>query len=239
MSTNGNFLKHTNCPKCGSRDNLGIYDDHEYCFGCGYINQFGVHTRRVQPQQPTKPPIALPDDCEPRIPFVALDWIKQYELTTTELLSNRVLWSERRELLVFPYFEEDRIIGWQGRYLGKRTNHPKWFTSGDIKSFVKTINLTQAVKSGIIYVEDIVSAIKVGRQVGTCPVFGSFIPKTHSIALHKQGVKQFYIWLDNDKYREAHRFSKEINNLGLSCKVIHTELDPKCYSDTEIERILQ
>jgi twinkle protein len=29
------FVEHTECPKCGSRDNAGVYDDgHTYCFGC-------------------------------------------------------------------------------------------------------------------------------------------------------------------------------------------------------------
>ena len=29
------FVSHEPCPKCGSRDNLGVYDDgHTYCFGC-------------------------------------------------------------------------------------------------------------------------------------------------------------------------------------------------------------
>ena len=29
------FVSHEPCPNCGSRDNLGVYDDgHTYCFGC-------------------------------------------------------------------------------------------------------------------------------------------------------------------------------------------------------------
>ena len=31
------FVKHANCPSCGSKDNLGVYSDgHGHCFGCGY-----------------------------------------------------------------------------------------------------------------------------------------------------------------------------------------------------------
>jgi len=32
------FIKHTSCPRCGSTDNLAVYDDHKHCFteGCGY-----------------------------------------------------------------------------------------------------------------------------------------------------------------------------------------------------------
>lgn len=32
-----NFVKHSPCPKCGSRDNLAVYDDDScFCFGCNY-----------------------------------------------------------------------------------------------------------------------------------------------------------------------------------------------------------
>ena len=32
--TNSKFLYHAPCENCGSRDNLGVYEDHSYCFGC-------------------------------------------------------------------------------------------------------------------------------------------------------------------------------------------------------------
>lgn len=32
--SNTNFLHHSPCENCGSRDNLGVYEDHTYCFGC-------------------------------------------------------------------------------------------------------------------------------------------------------------------------------------------------------------
>ena len=34
------FVRHAPCPSCGSRDNLGRYDDgHGWCFGCGYFEK--------------------------------------------------------------------------------------------------------------------------------------------------------------------------------------------------------
>ena len=33
------FYHHTYCPACSSRDNLGVYSDHAYCFGCGYYKR--------------------------------------------------------------------------------------------------------------------------------------------------------------------------------------------------------
>ena len=34
MKTAEKFLGHAPCENCGSRDNLGIYENHTYCFGC-------------------------------------------------------------------------------------------------------------------------------------------------------------------------------------------------------------
>ena len=34
MNQENNFLHHSPCESCGSKDNLGVYEDHTYCFGC-------------------------------------------------------------------------------------------------------------------------------------------------------------------------------------------------------------
>ena len=36
---NTKFLHHSPCENCGSRDNLGVWEDHTYCFGCRQYNQ--------------------------------------------------------------------------------------------------------------------------------------------------------------------------------------------------------
>ena len=35
-SQSSEFIEHTNCPSCGSRDNLAVYSDHKFCFGCNH-----------------------------------------------------------------------------------------------------------------------------------------------------------------------------------------------------------
>ena len=48
------FIKHMPCNKCGSKDNLGEYDDHFYCFGCGYYKRkddLESLRERLQPKQ--------------------------------------------------------------------------------------------------------------------------------------------------------------------------------------------
>lgn len=46
------FLRHEPCPKCGSKDNLGRYDDgHGHCFGCGYYEK-GENMGQAQTSEP-------------------------------------------------------------------------------------------------------------------------------------------------------------------------------------------
>ena len=33
------FIRHDPCPNCGSNDNLGVYTDHSFCFGCKFYEK--------------------------------------------------------------------------------------------------------------------------------------------------------------------------------------------------------
>lgn len=46
----GAFIRHAPCPACGSKDNLAVYTDHSYCFGCGYRETEGTVTKQKQEQ---------------------------------------------------------------------------------------------------------------------------------------------------------------------------------------------
>ena len=47
--TESNFLYHTSCDSCGSRDNVAVYDDgHTYCFGCQHVTRENELTQLQQ-----------------------------------------------------------------------------------------------------------------------------------------------------------------------------------------------
>ena len=49
MTTTEKFLYHKPCKECGSRDNLGVYENHTYCFGChDYQKTTGVLPEQIQ-----------------------------------------------------------------------------------------------------------------------------------------------------------------------------------------------
>ena len=59
VSKESKFLHHNPCPQCGSKDNLGVYDDgHMYCFGCGYYES-GNESKVVDINKGTKNNLVL------------------------------------------------------------------------------------------------------------------------------------------------------------------------------------
>ena len=238
------YVKHKPCPACGSRDNLAVYTDHEYCFGCGYILFYNYHPRRLgNVKEQSQKIVSLPEDIAGYIPAVAQDWLKKYDLSQKELFENNVVWSESRQLLLFPLFDDKHFLwGYQGRYFGKDEKHPKWTSKGNYKNLGRVYHplLTTSKDSSIILVEDIISCIKISRQYNCCCLFGSNIDYNKYISIYNNNKTDgFIIWLDKDKMKESYLFSKKFNDLGIPCSVISTELDPKMYSNEEIRCFLE
>jgi ribosomal protein S27AE len=232
------YLEHAPCPECGSRDNLAIYTDHEYCFGCGYINFYNYHNRRILgTKDTTERIVSLPDDIVPYIPAIADAWVKKYDLTQRELYDNKVVWSDFRQLLIFPYFDDKgHLWGWQGRYFGDDPKHPKWTGKGNFKERIKVYG---ADLTTIVIVEDIVSCLKVSRIMGAFPLFGSYIDLNKICQINvTYNPKHFILWLDKDKMKESYLYGNSLSKLGINNKVISTFQDPKEFSTSELKAIL-
>lgn len=233
------YVKHAPCPNCGSRDNLAIYADHEYCFGgCGYIKFYNYHNRRIENVKDTNQKIvSLPEDIVSTIPAIADSWVRKYGLTLQELYENRVVWSDFRKLLIFPYFDDKgHLWGWQGRYFGDDPKHPKWTGKGNFKEQIKVYTpLTGFIKDGIILVEDIISTIKISRQFNCLCLYGSSLDYSK---ICKIKPNKTILWLDKDKEKESRLFSLYLNKLGLYSEVRVTDLDPKEYDNTTIRKII-
>lgn len=247
MSSHSHFVRNSSCPECRASgrdrkgDNLGIYTDHEICWSCGYVKHYNPLERRRSglDKAPIKT-LYLPDDIVTTIPYEAHEWLKKYGLTQRELIDNNVVWSESKKLLIFLYVQDGLMKGWQGRYFGTSTEKPKWWSQGNLKEISVIMGKTwMETTSSVTLVEDIVSAIKVGRQQACIPIFGSYIDVSSIYNIYnKYKLKYVYVWLDDDKYKEAHRFSIKLNNLGIRTKVIHTSKDPKEFDTQQIKEII-
>jgi hypothetical protein len=96
----------------------------------------------------------------------------------------------------------------------------------------------QETSNNLVIVEDILSAIKVGRYCNSLALLGSYVPDDLITKLQK--YEKIFIWLDYDKLSSSYKYAKRIKALtGLPVKVIITKEDPKYINDTAIKQHLE
>lgn len=238
------FIKHIPCPKCHSRDNRGVYTDgHEWCWGChDYLPPQDIRYIPKVIEDIHSTSLNLPYDCTKDIPITPLKWLKQYGLSNKEIIDNHYVWSGSRELLIAKVLssqqaeggDDEDLILWQGRYFGSDPNVPKNFNKGRVSETLYIIGNGEP----LVLVEDLVSAIKVGRQTSCMVLFGSGIDTGRLYKLSKR-FKYLKVWNDMDKLDEARKTAKKASQFDFEdITVIQTDLDPKCYSDMEIKEWL-
>lgn len=226
------FSHHTSCPNCGSRDNRGVWEDgHTFCFGCGYKtfeNSRLEDVQRLVKEKFSNKDISLPDDFMYAIPAAPLSWLKKYSLTNEEIQNNRIGYSYSQQMLIFPFWEGDHLIMWQGRFFPQRV--PKNFTVGYPENH---IIIKGDQRSSVVIVEDAVSQIKVARHCACCCLFGAHLSLHKAIGLSRV-FENLILWLDNDKIKEMIKFKERYAHLFKTVKIIISDTDPKEQTDVQI-----
>lgn len=232
------FIGHTSCPKCKSKDNLGEWDDgHKWCFGCGYYhpprnNLMTIKQKLQKHLEDDKKYVRLPSDVTDILPKKCLDWLRNYGLTYKEIFENNYCYSQEKQLLIFPHTP----FWWQGRYFGTETRYGKYYSSFGGYPYEESCvfwGFNNRNTDFCVLTEDIVSAIKVGRQYCSLPLLGSVVSP---ILVRKLATKfkSLILWLDKDKQKESIKQAMWINQF-IPCKTLITEADPKTYENDIIK----
>lgn len=226
------FIRHLPCPKCRSRDNLGEYEDHFYCFGCQYYKtKQDLDTLRKRMQKSKSPSNVIDSsmlNTTEELPQVAMKWLLSYGITPDEIYKYNFQWCTDNGTLILL----NTGTYWQGRSF--KSFGPKYLSNG-----AKPLT-TYGKSATIILVEDILSAIKISRlqQVCSAPLLGSSLA-THFESRLVDEYEEVYVWLDRDKAKNAVKIKNRLKGLGLKSKAIITPLDPKEYTTKEIEQWLK
>jgi len=224
------FLGHLPCPKCGSKDNLGDYDDHQFCFGCGYrLIKGDVKSLRARLNYRSNSQeiaeeiqdISVVKD----IPPPAMRWLYSYGISRSEIDLYIPGYNLDRDLLIL--YKDTNY--WQARsFQGHKT---KYLSMG-IKPLIK-----YGDSNKVVLVEDILSALKLGRVLCGRPLLGTSIPKLLVPIL--KGYSTVYVWLDRDKATLAIQHKRYLQELGINAKVIISPKDPKEYTTEELKEWLK
>jgi Zn ribbon nucleic-acid-binding protein len=242
------FLRHESCPKCGSRDNLSVWDDgHKWCFGCGhYIPANGRDLtnikRRIFPDKKEDSVVSLPLDASFSIPSEGVEWCQKYFVGYLQMGRFRIQWSPARRAMILPiYDDEHELVFYQTRHFGDHVEHRNRYLSyGKLDNLIPVFNpISPSIgEDVVVIVEDYLSAIRVSEFLPTVPLFGAHISETLARRLSTQ-YKQLHIWLDFDKFKDAISYYEKYCVLFDNCSVINTNQDPKAYRAFDIKNILQ
>lgn len=231
-------VKREPCPECRKKgndrhgDNLAIYSDgHEYCFACGY----GTGRRKIEikHERPANE-ICLPADVCQEFQGAAQEYLKRYRLGRLDIQQHHIMWSPSWNRIIFPYFDKTGLIAWQGRYIGVDTDKKKWYTNGLVHEIIHPINVT---KRHAVLVEDVISAITVGKVTGSIPLFGSHVSSKTAMRL-RTVVDSVDLWLDPDMRTKSVKFAELLRLYGIETHIVFTDKDPKEYTHEQIVEIL-
>lgn len=233
------FLHHGSCPECGSRDNVAHYSDgHTYCFGCKAYspppNSLDRLKARLASAGPdSKSELELPRNVRPlkQWPDVAKEWIFKYGITPHEIQTYGITYDMDTTSIVLPLRDEEgNLVAYQHRMFWGNT---KYLTRGHPKEATHF-----GTGSAVVFVEDILSAIKVARVAKAVPICGSVAPLTRMQEYVEAG-DTVILWLDRDKLKESIQATRELQSWYMEPRPIfsvYTDLDPKEYSTDVIRR---
>lgn len=240
---NAYFVKHSGCPKCGSKDNLALYSDGgSHCFGCGWhppVTRSPYVDQELNEQTEAK--TAFPTFSHD-LPQKGVEWAKSYGIEVQELLFRDVQGVEPlqfRQRMAFVFRDSTRVpILAQARNLEEGAK-PKYITYGKPNEVLPIyyVRSSERRSNCLVLVEDCLSAIKVARLTDAMPCLAS---EVSSLKLKRLAglYGAFLIWLDSDMYPKAQKMANKLQLLGCKAHAVYTDLDPKCYEMQDIEATL-
>lgn len=219
------FLGHGSCESCGSRDNRAEYSNGYWCFGCSKYTPKNDNASLRERIENTRSDSKICENITTSaiLPIEAEKWLAQYGLTKEE--KSQFSWCEDRKLLILIQTQDY----WQGRNFSIGS---KYLSSG-----IKPLKFYGVGYDTIVFTEDAISAIKVGRFCQSSPLLGATLP-IETILNVIGRFKSYYLALDYDKAKESVKQAKKAAQYLGKCESIITELDLKCYNNSELKQIL-
>lgn len=224
------FLGFHPCPKCGSRDNFAEYTDNFYCFGCGNTEQKRNLSRF---KQQTEVRVCDGITLEKSLPMDAKKWLLGYGLTLQEMSQfnysrQRTVKNEIRRCNLLVLIANGDY--WLARNLDMGTR----YLSSGVKPYLEYGDKTDT----LVFVEDVISAVKVGRVATAVPMLGASVLKDWW--KYAKPYKNVIIWGDRDKAGQNIVQAKRAGEiLGKKVRVIITEKDPKEYNTKELDNYIK
>lgn len=234
------------CKSCTSSDAMAEYDDGYYCFSC---QEYFPKNKTSSRQQKDSENLLLPDDYSMVLPNKAVEYLSSLGLDIDDINKYKIGWTEECRIksprtgqwvkfgprLILPYFENYKLLFFEGKSL-KKNDNIKYVTIGGKKDLYKTYTKPPEC---VVIVEDILSAMVVGKSTPCIALRGTHVNIEKLLKL-QQASEKYIIWLDGDEpgIKAAERLKTKLKWFS-DVAVIKTERDPKWYSQKEISEIVK
>lgn len=155
-------------------------------------------------------------------------WLFKYDLSLKEIEDYSIGYSPNLDRVILPIVTNGRWDYWQARALSPGV-YPKYLNP----KFMKSPFYSQTEDLGnLVIVEDIISAIKVGRCMRACAILGSKIPEeVYKVA---RRCKKVYLWLDPDMKDKMNNIKTNLS-MYTEITIVDSDKDPKEYSTDKIK----
>jgi hypothetical protein len=209
-----------------------------HCGGKGVVSDKYSRVRRHQTggSKAVKSYYTPPEDSTELMsdwPIKAIHWVGAGGLTREEANRHGMRYSARAKRVYVPLLKGDKVVGWLGRLI--EGEGAKYLLNKQ-EDFL--FHIDKGTDTCII-VEDVLSAIRIGRHHSVIAILGTSLSDYQVGALSKR-YKGFKIWLDDDNPTVKMKQVSAKNRLDIFGRVsmIKTEHDPKTYTDKQIEEVI-
>lgn len=180
-----------------------------------------------------------------------LDWIHSGGVTNNEVIdygfgySKDVEWARSlRDRVVLPCYGSDGLAVVQYRKLSSTYDPRKYITygTGVFDTQYRHRRVASYDSRTIVVVEDILSAVRVGRYCRCIAALHGTVPVSYLCAANASGdYDRVVVWLDNDNLtirRAAREAARELSVVYPSVLLVSGTDDPKHHTDQQIQEIL-
>jgi hypothetical protein len=181
--------------------------------------------------------VRLPHGCVQDIPAIGLAWLYKYGLNDYDISYYGIVYSTTLNRVVLPVYDSTgKLVYYQARNLGEITEKsPKYMNvkaRGRDNIYFK-VGDPSLPRDRVVLVEDILSAIRVGKQEDAIGLLYAYIPDDLVLSLSKT-YPEIVLWLDPDKINRMTGRVKRYRSFNINVKMIRASQDPKFYTDEEI-----
>jgi DNA primase len=182
--------------------------------------------------------VHLPDDYTLDVPKKAMLWYLKYGIDPELAASYGIGYSPSYERVILPVLDDGELIAVQMRAV-EPWHKPKYLNPTGPK--VAAAVFMSAEPTGItVVVEDILSAIKVGKVAHATSILGTSMTDQRANRIARLNHTAI-VWMDNDRAGREGRLSasRQLRLLGMRVFEVRTDSDPKTYSIEEIKKHLR